>query len=213
MFLVYAAEMVTLRVLHDPVLFNTLFVLRSTHIEYVWTWITSIFSHSPVSFTHILFNGIVLYFFGPPVERVIGSKRFSALFLVSGVLAGLAQVVLTVVMGGVGGVLGASGAIMAILALLTVLNPGLTVQLYFILPIPIWVLTGGYALLSVVGVLGGPSLAGANVANLAHLGGLVVGYLYGQHIKRNGIDGPQNLRFGGGGRGGMGGGGRGRGPF
>src|SRR5699024_9914019 len=127
--------------------------------------------------------------------------------------AGLAQVVLTVVMGGVGGVLGASGAIMAILALLTVLNPGLTVRLYFILPIPIWVLTGGYALLSVVGVLGGPSLAGASVASVAHRGGLVVGYLYGQHIERNGIDGPQNLRFGGGGRGGMGGGGRGRGPF
>jgi hypothetical protein len=190
--------------------FETLFVLTSAHPEYLWTWVTSVFSHAPFTFFHIFGNGIVLFFFGPFLEQRIGSKRFAALFLVSGMVAGLAQIASGYVLGTpiTSGVLGASGAIMAVLGVITVLNPDLKVYLYFILPIPIWVLTFGYAGLSVVGVLAQGSALN-NVAHFAHLSGLVIGLAYGQRVKSQLGRVPNQLQFGGGG-GGMGGPGRGR---
>lgn len=188
-------------------LWRNIFTLNSVHPEYLWTWIISIFSHgSPI---HLFGNAIVLYFFGPVVERQIGSKRFTALFLASGVLAGLAQVALGIVFGNPTFVLGASGAILAILGVITVLNPDLRVYLYFIIPMPIWVLTFGYAALSVFGVVA-PGVVGGNIAHAAHLAGLLIGLAYGQRVKGRVSGPPGRLQFGRGG-GGMGPG-RGGGP-
>jgi membrane associated rhomboid family serine protease len=142
------------------------------------------------------------------VEQRIGSRRFTALFLITGMAAGLAQIAFGFLIGNpVSGVLGASGAIMAILGVLTVLNPGLKVYLYFVLPVPIYVLTFGYAALSVLGVVAQGSVLG-NVAHFAHLIGLVLGLAYGQRVKGE-VRSPSDLQFGRGG-GGMGGPGRGR---
>ena len=52
----------------------TLFVLSSTHPEYVWTWVMAVFAHGSPG--HILINSIVLYFFGPIVERRVGTRAF-----------------------------------------------------------------------------------------------------------------------------------------
>lgn len=187
-------------------LWRAAFVISPQHPEYVWTWVTSIFAHG--GFTHLLVNAIVIYFFGRLVEQYVGSRNFTFLFLGSGILAGLAQIGVEMLQGGITGALGASGAALAVMGVLTVLNPDLRVYLYFLIPVPIWVLTAGYAAMSVSGALGVPLLPG--VANVAHLVGLVVGLAYGQHVKgRQQV--PNKLQFGGG-RGGMGPG-RGRGPF
>jgi hypothetical protein len=188
-------------------LWNAVFVLspQNPDIAYAWTWLTSIFSHG-FGFLHIGLNSIVLYFFGPVVERRIGSKRFAALFLVAGAAAGFAQIGVGFALGEfVPGVLGASGAIMALLGVLTVLNPKMRVYLYFFIPMPLWLLTIGFAAFSVVaglGVLGG-GLLGGNTAHFAHLGGLVIGLVYGERVKGQ-TRAPQDIRFGnqrGGGRG------------
>ena len=194
-------------------LYRSIFVLTPQHPEYVWTWFTSVLSHGGLG--HIAVNSIVIYFFGQHVERYVGSRNFTLLFLGSGIAAGLAQVGLQIVQGvGAvgGGVVGASGAGLAIMGVLTVLNPDMRVLLYFLVPVPIWVITGFYAVISVLGIIG-PSLAGANVANAAHLVGLAIGLTYGQHVKSKGVSTPNRMRFGGGGGGGPGGPGRGRGPF
>ena len=192
-----------------PGAFETIFVLRSDAITRVWTWLTSVFSHSPANFFHILFNSIVLYFFGPVVEDRVGSKRFVGLFLISGVLAGLAQVGTALVLGeGATGVLGASGAIAAVMGVLTVLRPNLRIYLYFVIPMPLWIATLLFAGWSVVASSAGGIGAG-NVAQIAHLAGLGVGLLYGLKLKREGRRAPEELQFGGG-PGGPGMGGRGR---
>lgn len=187
--------------------FATLFVLRSNHPLYVWTWITSIFAHSPTNFFHIVGNSIVLYFFGPLVERYVGSRKFAALFLAAGVLAGLGHIGvhnLSAVLGlfntvNPTGVLGASGAVFAVLGVLTVLNPDLRIYLYFFIPIPLWLFTLGFAALSVVFFLdsGIASSAGqGGVAHFAHLVGLVIGLAYGRRVKgRRSV--PSQLQFGG----------------
>ncbi|WP_302082344.1 rhomboid family intramembrane serine protease [Salinibaculum rarum] len=206
----------------DPGLFSrnstweAIFVLSSAHPEYIWTWITSIFSHG--GFGHIAINSIVIYFFGRLVEDYVGSKQFTILFLVSGALAGLGQILIGMIQtpGVPSGVVGASGAGLAIMGVLTILNPGLRVYLYFIIPVPLWLLTVGYVGISVLGIFG-PSLAGSNVANVAHLVGLLIGLAYGYRVKDQ-VRMPNQLQFGaGGGPGGPGGpgggGGRRRGPF
>lgn len=197
MWLTFLAQF-AVSLLFSQQLMATLFVLRSEYVIYVWTWVTSVFAHG--GFGHIALNSIVLYFFGPPVERRLGSRRFAALFVVTGVIAGLAQIGVALVMGAAGvGVLGASGAIMAVMGVLTVLNPSLRVYLYFIIPMPLWVLTFGFALFSVFAGFG--TVGGGGVAHWAHLAGLVAGLAYGQHIKGE-TRAPEQLQFGGGRRGG-----------
>ena len=181
-------------------LHNYLFVLSSDHPEHVWTWITSIFAHSTVNIFHIIFNSIVIFFFGPLVERYIGSRRFAGLFIVSGVLAGLSQIAIDVIEGVPGepaGVLGASGAALAILGVLTVFNPHLRVYLFGIMPMAIWILTGGIAVISLLLILAGAPDAG-NIAHMAHLVGLLVGLVYGAYIQRHAnIRPPRQFHLGG----------------
>ncbi|GGL31940.1 rhomboid family intramembrane serine protease [Halarchaeum grantii] len=183
-----------------------LFTLNTYNLTHVYPWFVSIFAHG--GFGHLLFNGIALYFFGPPVERRMGSAKFAVLFVGAGVLAGLAQVLTAAALGDVAAVYGASGAIMAVMGVLTVLNPGLRVYLYFVIPMPLWVLTLGFATYSlfVTGFFG-PGSGG--VAQVAHLAGLGVGLLYGAYLKSRGGRGPNQLQLGGGRRGPGGG----RGPF
>ena len=180
-------------------LYSSIFVLTPHHPEYVWTWFTSVFAHG--GFAHIAFNSIVIYFFGRLVEDYVGSRNFMLLFLGSGALAGLGQVALTIAQNDptglpVGGVLGASGAGLAIMGVLTVLNPGLRVYLYFIFPVPLWLLTVGYTGWTVFQIFAVGAGAG-NTAQVAHLVGLVIGLAYGQHVKgRHRV--PNQLQFGAG---------------
>jgi hypothetical protein len=190
-------------------LYRSIFVLTTENPEYVWTWVTSVFSHG--DFFHIAFNSIAVYFFGQVVEEYVGSTTFAVLFLVSGAVAGLGQIAILIFAGGPlgplgSGVLGASGAALAIMGVLTVLNPNLTVLLYFLFPVPIWVLTIGFAAISALGVLQ-PGSTG--VAQGAHLIGLGLGLVYGAYV-RDKVERPRRLQFGGGGGPG---GPRRRGPF
>lgn len=201
------ASQILVRALFSPELEASLFVLRSNHPEYVWTWITSVFAHGGIF--HIAANSIGIYFFGQVVERRLGSKRYVALFLLSGAVAGLAQIGASILLtpGVPTGVVGASGALLAIMGVLTILNPGLTVYLYFFLPVPIWALTIGFAALSLLqgfGQVGG----GAGIAHWAHLAGLAMGLIYGTYIQGK-VEPPRRLQFGGG----PGGPGRGGGRF
>lgn len=196
MWVVFLLQQVTLG-LFGAGTYQSIFVLRSTHIEYVWTWFTSIFAHDPIGFFHIIFNSIVLYFFGPIVERKIGSKNFTALFLGAGAIAGLSQVTVGLVLQDPGAVVGASGAILAIMGVLTVLNPQLRVLLFFIIPMPLWLLTAGFAAISVFVMVGGGIGAGS-IAHMAHLMGLVIGLIYGDRLRRRGTSVPDQLQLGGG---------------
>ncbi|MFB6078563.1 MAG: rhomboid family intramembrane serine protease [Halarchaeum sp.] len=182
-----------------------LFTLNTYNVTWVYPWFVSIFAHG--GFTHIFFNGLVLYFFGPAVERRVGSWKFAALFLVAGAVAGLAQVLTAAAMGSTAAVFGASGAIMAVMGVLTVLNPSLRVYLYFILPVPLWLFTLGFAAYSVF-VAATQGIAGGQVAQIAHLAGLAIGLVYGSYLKSQGGRAPSELALGGNRRGGGG-----RGPF
>ena len=195
-----------------PGLHRALFVIHPANLEFVWTWVTSIFAHAPLSLGHIFINGLVLFFFGTVLERKIGSRRFLGLFLVGGLVAGLSQTLAIFYLAPPAewtGALGASGAIAAVLGTLTVLNPNLRVYLWFFIPMPLWLLTIAFAGYDLFFAATGGAGAGG-VARIAHLSGLALGLAYGLKLKREGVSVRDRLDFGGGRGPGGPGGGRGR---
>ena len=140
-----------------------------------WTLITSTLSHSPTGISHLLFNGLVLYFFGPVLERILGLKRFLSLFFITGAISGTIQILIT---GGLA--LGASGALMFIFGCLVVLMPKEKVLFYGIVPMPFWAMGLLYAALDILGAIGPAN----GVGNFAHLSGLAIGLAYGWRLKQ-----------------------------
>jgi membrane associated rhomboid family serine protease len=84
-------------------------VVRGEH----WRLFTALFLHG--GWAHLGFNLFALYVLGPPLERVIGTIRFAACYLISG-LGSSAGVVLLTILGlvHVGQLVGASGCVMGI---------------------------------------------------------------------------------------------------
>jgi membrane associated rhomboid family serine protease len=160
------------------------------HGKYFWTFLTSMFMHSPISISHLLFNMITLLFIGSFVERLIGKKRFLWLYFIGGLLASLTFVLLSGFFGTtpLGAkifsdpmtmAVGASGAIFALGGLLAVLTPKMKVLVMFIIPMPMWM-----AMIGLVFVLWAVSLGlPLGVGNTAHFGGLMVGVIYGAFLR------------------------------
>ncbi|MFC5277955.1 rhomboid family intramembrane serine protease [Halorubrum rubrum] len=179
---------------------SQIFVLRSDAIGNVWTWVTSVFSHSRGGLFHILGNSIVLFFFGPLVERAVGSRKFLGFFLVSGILAGLGHVLFVLATGGLVGVLGASGATFAILGVLTVWRPNLEILLFFVVPMKLKYLTWGVALISAFLVVSTGAGGVGGIAHVAHLIGFAIGLAFGTRNEdlASRAGGPGGVSMGGG---------------
>jgi membrane associated rhomboid family serine protease len=134
--------------------------------------VTHMFAHSPSMFFHILFNMYALWMFGSVLERVWGPKRFLVFYMVCGLAAGVAQMMLVKD----GAAVGASGAIMGLLAAFAYLFPNTK---FFILPFP-FPIKAKYmvAMLAAIDLFGGFHPGNAdNVAHFAHLGGMVMGFI------------------------------------
>jgi len=149
----------------------------ATVLSRPWTLITSMFMHGGV--LHMFVNLIVLLSFGPALEMRVGRRRFLLVYFGSGILAAAVQLLVIhpdVV------VLGASGAILGVMGTLTMLAPRLPVLLFFFIPMPLWVATAGFGVISAIFALTG---YGGSVAHLAHLTGIVVGVIYGYKIRED----------------------------
>jgi membrane associated rhomboid family serine protease len=151
---------------------NSLSLTRGSLLSAPWTLVTYMFLHANVM--HIFFNLLMLFFFGPMLERQIGSTRFLGLYLISGIVAGLVQVL---VFGG--GVLGACAAIFGVMGALAMLMPDLRIYLYFI-PMKLIYAVLLFAILDIVLI---PS--GDQVAHIAHLVGLALGAAYGYMLRKS----------------------------
>ncbi|RMF76914.1 MAG: rhomboid family intramembrane serine protease [Acidobacteria bacterium] len=127
---------------------------------------------------HLLMNLLGLYMFGGDVERVVGSRRLLGLFATSVVGGGLAHAVVALAAGsGYVPVLGASGGVLGVVAAFAALFPQRQV---FIFPIPVpiraWVMALVFAAINLYGAVG--ANRGGGIAFVAHLGGMLFGYLF-----------------------------------
>jgi membrane associated rhomboid family serine protease len=141
----------------------------------VLTPITSMFLHG--SWGHILGNSLYLWVFGNNVEDSMGRFRFIIFYLVAGLAAAAAQVLVDPA--SPLPMVGASGAISGVLGAYLVLYPRVRVNmffLFFLVPIPAYLVLLwwiGTQLLAGFSTLSGAE--GSGVAVWAHIGGFVAG--------------------------------------
>jgi membrane associated rhomboid family serine protease len=164
------------------------------------TWVTvftSMFLHG--SFLHIFGNMLFLAIFGPTIEDSMGRARFLAFYLLGGLVALGAQVLVgpdsTVP------TLGASGAIAAVLGGYALLYPrarvlSLVLIIFFvtIVEIPAVFLLGFWFLMQLLygtAGLASPISGGGGIAYFAHIGGFAFGLLVIRlFIRRGGPEPP-----------------------
>jgi membrane associated rhomboid family serine protease len=103
--------------------------------------ITCGFIHA--SWSHLIFNALTLYFFGPNLERTIGTSYFIALYFIGLVLSSAGTVWKHRDDPNYAS-LGASGAILAVLFAYIVYYPTQMLYLYFAIPIPAVLFAFGY---------------------------------------------------------------------
>jgi rhomboid protease GluP len=139
-----------------------------------WRVVTSLFLHG--SLLHLLFNMIALWQVGQLVERLFGSLRFTALYLIAGVCGSLASVLWNPQVNSVG----ASGAIFGIVGGLLAFtrreNSGVPPTVVSdlrgsLLPFLAFNLAAGFLY--------------PHTDNAAHLGGLAGGWLAGHLLARS----------------------------
>ena len=183
---------------------------------HVYQLVTYMFMHG--GWMHIIMNMFMLWMFGMVIENVWGPKKFLFYYIVCGIGAGLCQEVAQyasyVIQGldayqfvNAGGsqmpmdaylnlmtTVGASGAIYAVLLAFGMLFPD---ERMFIIPIPIpikakWIVVGSVAL-ELFYALGQP---GDGVAHVAHLGGMLFGFILIKYWQKHPYSGPDDFGMG-----------------
>jgi membrane associated rhomboid family serine protease len=142
----------------------------------VWRLLTYAFLHEPHSLWHILFNMLFLWWFGTRIEDRYGHSEFLTFYLVSAVLGGLLYEAAAVVHWiEPAPCLGASGAVTAVLVLYAFHYPRDIIYIWFILPVPIWLLVG-FQVVSDAYLFANRAHTGTAVA--VHIGGAAFAFLY-----------------------------------
>jgi|TARA_B100000902_G_C27319925_1_gene923687 membrane associated rhomboid family serine protease len=158
----------------------------TTFILQPWSLISYFFLH--LSFGHILWNMLFLYWFGKIIHDNIGNNAVISLYVLGGIVGGLSYMALFNIIPFYGDrvsdslMLGASAGVFSIVAGSATLLPNYTFYLLFLGPIRIKYIALFYILLSFLDVTG--SNAGGEIA---HLGGALIGYLFIRQLQ-NGIN-------------------------
>ena len=142
---------------------------------WIWQLVTYLFLHDPHGFMHILFNMLILWMIGADLEQDWGTKRFLKYYFLCGIGAGVSVVLVSMLTGENAHTIGASGAIYGLLLAFGVLYPDRIVLLLFLFPIKakyMVMILGAMEFMSSIGT------SGSGVSHVAHLGGMVLGYIY-----------------------------------
>jgi membrane associated rhomboid family serine protease len=116
---------------------------------------------------------LALWMFGSDLERMWGTRAFLRYFFVCGIGAGVCNVLVESLLGRHSLAIGASGAIYGVLLAYGMTFPDRIIY-YMMFPIPAkWlvVIVGGLAFYNSLG-------RNRGVAEFAHLGGMVIGFIY-----------------------------------
>ncbi len=173
--------------LQEPIFTSLMGFTPSLFLEhfYVWQPLTYMFLHS-TDVTHVLLNMLSLWFFGSELEYRWGGKAFLRYYLLCGVGAAIIYFVAVVLVQLIKGeativynipVLGASGAVFGILLAYGILFGDRVIYFFGVFP-----MKARHFIMLIAGIevimLVSSGLGGSKVANMAHIGGLVTGYIY-----------------------------------
>ncbi|PRY61635.1 GlpG protein [Vreelandella songnenensis] len=146
----------------------------------LWRLLSPAFLH--FGWMHLIFNLMWLWYFGRQIEALQGSKTMLLLVLVAGIGANIAQYVTGTVLFG-----GMSGVVYALLGHVWLMSRRVP-QSGFFVPQMLVVFMLGWMVFTMTDLAG--SVGFGNVANEAHLGGLLVGLVTGwlysaRRLKKN----------------------------
>jgi membrane associated rhomboid family serine protease len=142
-----------------------------------WTLLTYMFVHDPNGISHILFNMLGLYFFGPRVEDRVGSRRFLTLYVISGITGAL----LSTIFAPRSAIIGASGAVFGVMMAFAYFWPRERIYIWGILPVEAWLLV---VIMTVLALNSGWRGSRGGVADFAHVGGFLGAFLYVRWLER-----------------------------
>ena len=166
--------MLVLSMLDGP-LMDRLFALNPiTFIYKPWQLVTSMFMHGSIG--HLFFNMYTLFIFGSVLENIWGTKKFLTFYFITGIGAGLFDILVQHLTGNFALMVGASGAIYGVLMGYAMLYPDSVLTLIF----PPISLKAKWFVLIFAGIellLGISNNPADNIAHFAHLGGLVFAFL------------------------------------
>jgi membrane associated rhomboid family serine protease len=134
-----------------------------------WGALTYMFVHADLM--HVLFNMLVVFFFGPPLESRWGSNEFVRYYLV----CGFGGVLLAFLLAPSVPIVGASAACYGLMLAFAMNWPDAPIYVWGIFPVQAKWLVGFLFLITLLNAFGAP---GGPVAHMAHLGGIVVGFIY-----------------------------------
>ena len=143
----------------------------------IWlTLLTSMFMHG--GWLHLAGNMLFLWIFGDNVEHRIGHVPYLAFYVVAGLIASFAQILVNT--DSVIPTLGASGAISGVLGAYLVMFPTnrvTVIMLRFPMQVPAIVAIGLWAVFQFISGIGalGVEETGGGVAYMAHIGGFLAG--------------------------------------
>src|SRR5260221_822449 len=146
------------------------------HTWWLWQVVSCMFLHSTSWLGHLLLNMLMLWMFGAEVERALGTREFVKYYFVCGIGAGLTRCL----MFWDNRTIGASGAVFGVMLAYAFLFPGRQILFWFIFPmsaLTFVLLCTGMELYSLLSL-------SDNVAHIAHLGGMLFGYLYLKRVWR-----------------------------
>ena len=133
--------------------------------------ISSAFLHADIA--HLAFNMLTLYFFAPIVYSALGNFSFGLIYLGSLVFGSLLTLYFHLNDTSYRAI-GASGAVTGVLYSAILLQPDMSLFLFFIpFPIPAYLFGIGYLLYSIYGI----KAKRDNIGHTAHFGGAIGGYL------------------------------------
>lgn len=141
---------------------------------YLWQLVTYLFLHGGLM--HILFNMFTLWMFGADLERGWGTRAFLRYYFLCGVGAGVCVLAANMAVGDLyTRTIGSSGAIYGLLMAYGLLYPDRTVLFSFLFPIKAKYFV---MIIGAIAFLGSFGAAGSGVSHVAHLGGMLFGYVY-----------------------------------
>lgn len=136
-----------------------------------WQFVTYLFLHGDL--LHFLFNMFVLWMFGCEIERAWGSRQFLRYYFLTGIGAGIFTFIFS--FNSPIPTIGASGALFGIMVAYALLFPDRLIYVYFLFPVRAKYLVLFFAGLE---ILASFNHTADGIGHFAHLGGMVVGYLY-----------------------------------
>lgn len=142
----------------------------------LWQFLTYSFIHADI--WHLAINLLMLYFFSTLFFTFFNEKQFLKVYFLGAIAAGVFYILGSYLIGQHHYVVGASGAVMAVFFTVVGYNPKINVHLIIFGRVALWIIALVLVAFDMI------QLFSDNTGgHLAHLGGSLFGFLYGNYLK------------------------------